>query len=281
MRFNQISPFVRFVHEFDMSNKFYYSAVTPLDARLFFVKDGVGKIQVEGQVYELKKDSALLVNSGVSYHLLTPETFVNYVVVNFDYTQNACHLNMPISPVIKRNFSKEMLVDHVEFEDAPRLSKTLYIDKIPELQNKLSLILNEYSFRLMFFKEKINGILTSCLIDIVRVVNMGFSVDKDDVNSQIIKYIQDNFQKQLTNSSIAKQFNYHPNYVSQLIKNTTGLPLHKYLLHVRLQKAVSLLNNTSLSINEVAISCGFCDLAYFSGYFKKTFNVSPSKFRNV
>lgn len=281
MEFSQISPLVRFVHTFNMNKQSFYETVTPLDSRLFFVKDGVGRIEVDEQVYELKKDSALLVNSGVSYRLLTPECSVSFIVVNFDYTKDACDKNFPVTPVLKKHFKPSMLLAHVEFEGAPRLSKVLYVEKIPELQSKLSLLLKEFSFQLMFFKEKLSGILTSCLIDMVRVVNLGFSVDKDDTNAQIIKYIQENYQKPLTNKSIAKEFNYHPNYISQLIKKTTGLPLHKYLIHVRLQKAVSLLNNTSLSINDVALECGFCDLAYFSGYFKRAFKVSPSNFRNV
>ena len=281
MKFSQISPFVRFVHVFNTNAQSKYSTVVPLDSRLFFVKEGTGKIEVENQVYELKKDSALIINSGIPYRILSTETFTSYIVVNFDYTKDATDKNFPVQPVVKNYFTPNMLLSHVEFEDAPRLSKVLYVEKIPELQGNLSLLLKEFSFQLMFFKEKLSNILTLCLIDIVRVVNIGFSVDKDDTNAQVIKYIQKNFSQPLTNKSIAKEFNYHPNYISQLIKNTTGMPLHKYLIHVRLQKAVSLLNNTSLSINDVALECGFCDLAYFSGYFKKTFKVSPSNFRNV
>jgi len=102
---------------------------------------------------------------------------------------------------------------------------------------------------------------------------------KEDSNI-ILSFIHTNYLKNLTNSSIGKFFGYHPNYVSSLIKTITGMPVHQYVLHLRILKAVNLLENTKLPINEIAISCGFCDIAYFSGYFKKQIGISPSKYRN-
>ena len=83
----------------------------------------------------------------------------------------------------------------------------------------------------------------------------------------------------ITNSSMGGVFGYHPNYISALIKKKTGMPIHQYIIYVRLLNAASLLENTALSVNEIAISCGFYDIAYFSKYFKKYFGVSPSEYR--
>ena len=87
------------------------------------------------------------------------------------------------------------------------------------------------------------------------------------------------YSKSLTNFDIGKYFGYHPNYVNQLIKNATGVSLHRYLLNVKMMNAVSLLENTTMPIGEIAQRCGFCDLAYFSQYFKRHFGIAPSKYR--
>jgi two-component system response regulator YesN len=83
----------------------------------------------------------------------------------------------------------------------------------------------------------------------------------------------------ISNESIGKEFGYHKNYVSGLLKQMTGIPLHRYVLHLRLMHAVQLIENTDLTVSEIADASGFYDVAYFSSYFKKHFGVTPTKYR--
>lgn len=69
-----------------------------------------------------------------------------------------------------------------------------------------------------------------------------------------------------------------PNYISNMIKSCTGLPLHKYLLHARLENAVKLLEAQNLTVSEIAKMCGFGDLSCFSKYFKKETGISPMQY---
>lgn len=53
----------------------------------------------------------------------------------------------------------------------------------------------------------------------------------------------------------------------------------KYLTNIRLSHSVKLLLETSLSIDSIAISCGFSNGNYFSKLFRKHMAISPSKYR--
>jgi two-component system response regulator YesN len=59
----------------------------------------------------------------------------------------------------------------------------------------------------------------------------------------------------------------------------TGMPLHRYVLHLRLMHAVNLIENTDLAVSEIADASGFYDVAYFSSYFKKHFGITPTKYK--
>ena len=83
----------------------------------------------------------------------------------------------------------------------------------------------------------------------------------------------------LTNITLGERFGFHPNYVSTLVKSYTGIPLHRYLLTVRLSRAAELITQTELSIGEISDRCGFCDIYYFSRYFKRAFGTPPSEYR--
>jgi AraC-like DNA-binding protein len=60
----------------------------------------------------------------------------------------------------------------------------------------------------------------------------------------------------------------------------TGINPIKYLTNIRIQNAMHLLQNTALSIKEIAVQCGFSCGNYFSKTFKKHTKLSPQEFRN-
>jgi AraC-like DNA-binding protein len=60
----------------------------------------------------------------------------------------------------------------------------------------------------------------------------------------------------------------------------TGINPIKYLTNLRIQNGMQLLQNTTLSINDIAAQCGFSCGNYFSKTFKKNTQLSPYEFRN-
>ena len=60
-----------------------------------------------------------------------------------------------------------------------------------------------------------------------------------------------------------------------------GVPPHRYLLTRRIERATTLLRETTLSVTEIAFDYGFSDSAHFSRCFKTAFGVSPGAFRRL
>ena len=63
------------------------------------------------------------------------------------------------------------------------------------------------------------------------------------------------------------------------VKALLGCNVNDYILSVRLHKAKYLLNESDLSIAEIADKVGFSSAAYFSTVFKNKFLVTPKEFR--
>ncbi len=64
-----------------------------------------------------------------------------------------------------------------------------------------------------------------------------------------------------------------------LFKKVYGMTPNRYLVNQKLTYAKKLLKNSSLPISEIAKLCGFCDVYYFSNFFKKETGCSPTSFR--
>jgi AraC-like DNA-binding protein len=63
------------------------------------------------------------------------------------------------------------------------------------------------------------------------------------------------------------------------LKSLTNLSLNEFIRKIRLQKSLDMLSDPDLNVSEVAYSVGFSDPKYFSVCFKKTFEISPTEFK--
>lgn len=91
--------------------------------------------------------------------------------------------------------------------------------------------------------------------------------------------IELNYMNDLNLSQIAEQYHYNLSYLSDLFKTKTGKSFLQYLTDVRMNKAVQLLDETPLSLSDIAELTGFSNASYFSTKFKKVFGISPSEYR--
>lgn len=95
----------------------------------------------------------------------------------------------------------------------------------------------------------------------------------------IVKYIRDNLDKDLSNKTIANIAFISEDYVGQFFKSLTGKNLQDYIESQRLERALFLLRTQPDNIQEIAHRVGFKDPAYFSRRFKMKFGANANAFR--
>ena len=111
MLFNDIKPFVRYARYLTLDSYSSYPLRIPYDSRLFFTQSGCGVITVGNKKYIMKPGSIILLNSGNTYHLQSPDTNVTYLAFNFDYTWQHSDIIIPIVPDSPQNFQPEQLLE--------------------------------------------------------------------------------------------------------------------------------------------------------------------------
>ena len=80
-------------------------------------------------------------------------------------------------------------------------------------------------------------------------------------------------------ASYAEAIGISENYLSRLVKNTTGRSVGAWIDIVRIQRAKRMLSTTALSVIDIAAAVGMEDQSYFSRFFKKETGMTPSAFR--
>ena len=277
MLFENINPYLRFVRYLKIDSDASYSVHMPYDARMFYTTSGDGTITAEGKNYSMNKGCMLIVPAGVGYILETPETNVVYLAVNFDYTRANADKKTPIPPNSPEHFDSKSMTDNTTFRNMTSFNSPLYFTDMFSVEKRLEELEREFSRKMVLHELKTSSIFAEILADCARMSEaMGDSRSEKTIE-KIISYIHSNSEKNITNIEIGELFGFHPNYVSSVIKKYTGMPLHKYLLHIRIENAVKLLEAGNDSVGDVAKKCGVCDIYYFSKYFKKITGMPPGK----
>ena len=97
---------------------------------------------------------------------------------------------------------------------------------------------------------------------------------------KIETYIEQHFQDEsLSRKSLAKQFRLNESYLSTLCHANTKHTLHDLIMRKKLEYSLLLLEQ-NLTIGEIAAHCGFNQTGYFIQVFRKTYGISPGKYRN-
>ena len=278
--FYDIKPYLRFVRYMHLDQDTVYAPFIPYDARLFYTLDGESVIVARGVSYPMKKGDLIFINSGVDYHIKTPERAVSYLAVNFDFTFDAFQQSVPIHPAILGDFDRQKLVSHVSFTDATAFNEVFYLGGFASIEQRLLSMEKEFSQKLQMYELRLSASMAELLVKCYRhQTTHSFTGADRETAGLVISYVQDNLHRALSNAEIATHFHYHPNYISSLIRRYTGHPLHQYIKNLRIAKAADLLSSTDTPIGEIAVLCGFYDTSHLIRCFKLATGVTPQQYR--
>lgn len=163
------------------------------------------------------------------------------------------------------------LQDKIVFSDTCRIKSS--IEQLEQLDR--GILKDEFSHRCAIF----NAIVTQYAIENAA----GFSGLKrrDLPIEKAISDISENLHKKLSLEHIAAESGISYVQFIRRFKQYTGMTPSDYVTLLRLQKSKQLLTDTALPIKEVACLCGFENEYYFSNFFKKHTDMSPSAFRKL
>lgn len=191
---------------------------------------------------------------------------------SFSYTEaQDCYL---LYPFFKRNpgYNGQLAVGPNTFQ----LINKLFQDIKHELDSQKD-IAESYRFRFLFIELLI---LTTRLYDNKEETIQFDASGIPHCISQIINYLQTNYQRKITIGELTKIFNINRTTLSRQFYEATKSSVIDYLIKYRVKVASTLLKDTRLSISEIRERVGVNDTTCFWRIFKKYTGHSPSVYRS-
>ncbi|MFD0960179.1 AraC family transcriptional regulator [Paenibacillus chungangensis] len=118
-----------------------------------------------------------------------------------------------------------------------------------------------------------------CLYAIERQDAMNPIVSKDSLVRAAVQQIHKRAFEALSLKSLADQAALSQSHFSRRFQADMGVSPIAYLTAIRMRKAQHLLINSDLTLEEIALQCGYQNGFYLSRVFKNHYGTSPSAFR--
>lgn len=103
--------------------------------------------------------------------------------------------------------------------------------------------------------------------------------DSNRLISQIVEYLNDNIEKDISLDQCARDFNYNPNYLSRMFKKQFGQNFTDYVIAKKMERCKELLLHTNITVNELTERFGYSCPQNFIRVFKKYTLMTPGQFR--
>lgn len=166
---------------------------------------------------------------------------------------NQC--NIPFNQPV--NFSKPTLIDKYLLQIHDELSRHFRADDI---------------------------IVRNCLHTMIREIKRVRQQEQEiQVASQklleIRRYLDMNFNTSVSLNDLSGKFYLSVPYLCAQFKKCFRVPPIEYLIQLRMQQVLNLMNDQDMTISQIAQKVGYLDPFYFSKTFKKRYGLSPREYR--
>ena len=200
----------------------------------------------------------------INWIIIKPQEFTNEKALNFG--------NWSKLPVAFQENLGKMIgdADNSVIEKARNFKK--YFDELR----------NELAYQEEGFEIKVQNILENLFIDLHR--QLSNKIHKNQENDTFIEKLTQLLENDLTKKwhieDLAAVFNMGKTKFTYEVKKLTGFPPNSFIISLKLEKAIQLLKtNPSISMAEIAFSCGFSSLQHFTSTFSQRNGISPRKYQ--
>jgi AraC family transcriptional regulator len=258
-----------------LDNTWNYSDITSPFYRLYYISDGSGKIEIDGQEKILKKGNMYLVPS---------YTLANYRCehsMEQTYMHIAEKLRMPVSLKQQSELFFEVKAEAIDQMLIERLLVLNMDKKLITTNPRNEAYVPQIDVSVNSRNMETQGILLQLMARFVDKPKSSFNIssNKNQKIAIALENIHLNYHKNLSVAQLAAEVHINEDYFSRLFKKVTGFLPNAYLTKVRLEKAQQLLLFSDESVTEIAFKSGFNNRTYFAKVFKEATNKSPKEYR--
>lgn len=240
------------------------------EIELIYLRSGRSSISANDQTFSAQQGDLVLCNSGDIHYSddADPCNLIDFIV--FDPAllgSNYPSLHCP-HHLITRQFLQEHQLDSLLLRLIDTIDEELG-EKQAYYQEIVTSVLREFwwSLRRSLPDEKADAKLQTQNREMLKSFH------------ELLRFLEEHFAEDIPLEAAASMLGYSAGYFSKSFKKLIGINYITYLNMLRIEHAMSRLQNSSDKIIEIALGCGFHNLRTFNRTFKEITGYTPTDFK--
>ncbi len=217
---------------------------------LTFVLRGSMTYLINGKECVLRENDAILLPPGTLRARQTGTEEVKYVSFNF-------------TVVAGETLPKKYFLQNVISQDIRTLVRVFSQEHISPLYHS---------------REKAHSVLNYILLELLDMI--AFESNNQHV-IEIIKFIDEHISEQITLGMVSAHVHLSREYIAYIFKKELHKTVIDYVNERKMLIAKNMILAGEASLRDIATNLGYENYSYFSRIFKKSFDVSPARFKGI
>lgn len=228
---------------------------------IHYVLEGKGIYKVNGKTYQLEKNQGFLIEPGnLIYYEADKESPWQYTWIGFSGTKAKDYLKRTTlsidNPIFSFPENSNLLTSLNNIVSSSKITSNRNLIILSKLYEFLYLLCEQFPNHEVITTERPQNYIEEALF-----------------------FIHQNYADNITVKDIAVHISLDRSYLHRIFKKFINKSPQEYLLAFRMEKAASLLIDSTLKIGDISRSVGYVDALLFSKTFKKSKGLNPSNFR--
>lgn len=251
---------------------------------LQLILGGAAAELINGKQIILKENSLLILNRNVirKFEKLSPEVqiiriFINQEIFDQKFFSLVLEDNIFANYIYKSLFIKKDYNDFVVINDINQDVIEILKSINKEIKSNTSEKSNRtiYSWLAVLFLRLYDYCISVEQDKSDEKLDLGY---KNKIVSEIISFIKSNI-KNASLSAVSQHVHLHQNYICKIIKDVTSKTFTEILNIMKMEAAMTLLEMTDCSLDEVSRQIGYNNPNYFYKVFKSYSSLTPGQYR--
>jgi AraC-like DNA-binding protein len=245
---------------------------------LVIVLSGTAMHEVDYQEYSLKAGDVFVVNTNSVHGYKAAKNFkLCNIMFELDKLLDGQN-ELQLVPGFQSLFILEPFFrkEH-KFESKLELN----LEDLNFVKELVTLLLKEYEEQKNGFKPSIRTYFST----LVAYLSRHISSDKNKASGKLfhlaeaITYMQSNFLDPLSIKDVAAIAFFSIRQFDRIFKSNYKISPKQYIIKLRLEYAVKLMNTTNFNLGTISLESGFSNISFFSRQFKIKFGIAPKEYR--
>lgn len=256
------------------------------DYELLYIKEGTAQITVEGENYRGQVGDVFIFRPRQRHSIFVSasHSFVQ-PHVHFDllYRENREYIPISFQDLDEISID-EYPYFHKDILDSfyPSFPTVFHLHSPHAFELKLFDLIHEFENPSIHASIRLPSLFLTLWEQVLNEITYSFddsNMPKEDSAQKVKFYIEQHTHTSLTMDTLSKLTHFSKSYVNRLFREAYHIPPLRYHTYLRMQKAKSLIRNTTMTVSEISELLGFSTVQYFSFAFKKSEGITPSEFR--